>query len=440
MKIDTKKYIECGEKKGLDPYLLNYENETETSVSVMDGKVSNQTIGSSAAVSGTALLNGRVGTFRTDAVDDDAPQLLADSIYESAPYGRERSAETFYPGGKEYQPADINDPGFREASLTELRDLSFRIYEKAKSIDPRVTHAEAGVGYDKGHSEISSSKGFEAEEDEAVYSGYVSIIVEEDGEPRSGWKIFHSFEGIEDLESKTDKAVDEAFHDAADFLHSPQIASGSYKAVLARNVFAFLLETTLSHLSAKRVHKHLSIFEGKKGEQILSPALTIDHTPHVRSTGSTSFDRDGVPTCDFPVIENGVLMNYFYSYESALEEGVEANGCGTGNGNDGPFVLSVKPGEKTLDQLFEEMGDGIYITDISGMNAGIDDQTLNFSLPCQGYVVKDGKKDSAFSMVLIAGNLKDLFQNVLDLSDETKYISSSFVPYALVGSIAVSGN
>ncbi len=440
MKIDAHKYIDCGAKKGLTPYVLTYEDETEISVSVLDGKVENQTIGSSQSVAGTALFNGRVGSFRTDAVDENAPSLLADNIYESAQYGRERKAETFYPGGKEYQPADINDPDCKEATLTQLRELAFRLYEKAKNIDPRVTHVETGVGYAKSHSEIHSSHDFGAGEDQSVYSGFVSIVVEEDGEPRSGWKTFHSFEGIEELESKGNNAVPEAFHDAADFLHSPQIASGTYKAVLARSVFAFLLETELSHLSAKKVHKHLSIFEGKAGEEILSPALSIDHTPHVRSLDSTSFDRDGVPTSDFPVIENGVLRNYFYSYESALEEGVEPNGCGVGNGNDAPYVLSVKPGEKSLDELFEEMGDGIYITDISGTNAGIDDQTLNFSLPCQGYIVKNGKKDSAFSMVLIAGNLKDLFLNVLDLSNESKYVSSSFVPYALIGSISVSGN
>ncbi len=440
MKINAHEYIKCGEEKGLTPYLLSYSFTTETSVSIMDGKVTNQTIGSSGSVSGTALYNGRVGTFSTDAVDEEAPQLLADNIYESAHFGRERSAETFYPGGKEYQPADINNPDFKDASLSELRELAFKIYEKARAVDPRITHCEVDLGYSKDHSEIHSSHDFGTEEDESVYMGDVVIVIEDEGEPRSGWKSFHSFNGLEELEEKANIAIDEAYHDAADFLHSPQIPSGNYKVVFSRKVFASLLETTLSHLSAKSVHKHLSVFEGKLGEQILSPSLTIDHTPHVRSLSSTSYDRDGVPTQDFTVIENGVLKNYFYSYESALEEGVDCNGCGVGNGNDAPYVLTVKPGDKTLEDLFEEMGDGIYLTGLSGENSGIDDQTLNFSLPCKGYVVKDGKKGQAFSMVLVAGNLKDIFQNVIDLSDEDRYVSSSFVPYALIGSIAVSGN
>jgi PmbA protein len=85
------------------------------------------------------------------------------------------------------------------------------------------------------------------------------------------------------------------------------------------------------------------------------------------------------------------------------------------------------------------MKDGLYITSVSGLNSGINGQTLDFSLPCQGYVIKDGKIEKATSMIVMAGNLKTLFNSIVALGNDIRYSAGTFAPSVLVKGISISG-
>ena len=72
----------------------------------------------------------------------------------------------------------------------------------------------------------------------------------------------------------------------------------------------------------------------------------------------------------------------------------------------------IVPGEKSLQQLEETMKDGLVITDLQGLHAGIDFVTTNFSLQASGYLVKDGKRDRSVTLITVAGNFMDLMKKV----------------------------
>jgi PmbA protein len=199
------------------------------------------------------------------------------------------------------------------------------------------------------------------------------------------------------------------------------------------------LDFYLSQLNAKSVQKHLSVFEGKINQPIASPKLTLLHTPHSTAMAATSYDSDGVPTQDFAIIKKGVLQDYFYSMETANIDKRQSNGCSSGRGNGSPIVVTVKPGKMTIDQLLAKMGTGLYISDISGLNSGIDSQTLNFSLPCQGYWVENGKIVKAVSMIIVAGNLKDVFENIKAVGNDSLLRDSTITPSLLISGLAFSG-
>ena len=91
------------------------------------------------------------------------------------------------------------------------------------------------------------------------------------------------------------------------------------------------------------------------------------------------------------------------------------------------------------EDLFAKIKNGLYINDVSGLNSGIDSTSLNFSLPCQGYVIKDGKKDKAVSMIIMAGNLLDLFNDVSYIGSDVYDDSSIITPSIAVKKLQVSG-
>jgi PmbA protein len=72
----------------------------------------------------------------------------------------------------------------------------------------------------------------------------------------------------------------------------------------------------------------------------------------------------------------------------------------------------MTPGEKSLEQLCEKMGDGLMVTEVSGLHAGANPMTGDFSLMAKGYLVEGGKKTRAVSGVTVSGNFYQLLKDV----------------------------
>ena len=362
--------------------------------------------------------------FVTDQFTSGKTAVIIDGPWMAAKYKKAKTAL------KEFKPADLH----------ELRSLGLELSKYIRSLDKRIIQAEVGISMQCGDSHLANTLGLKCDKQVKVFIGGASIIASDtDGEHRSGSTMFISFKSLDDLKEKALKKLPIAVSDAVDFFKSGPVKGKTYKAVLAPSVAAALLSFFTSQLQAKLVKQHLSIFENKIDQQIASKSLTIKHTPHVTNASASSFDTEGVPTQDFTVIDKGVLKTYFYSLETARYFNTKSNGCACGNGNSAPLILSVKPGKYSKEDLFAKIKNGLYINDVSGLNSGIDSTSLNFSLPCQGYLIKDGKKDKAVSMIIMAGNLLDLFNNISYVGSDVYDDSSIITPSIAVKKLAVSG-
>lgn len=439
--MNLTKYLEAGKEYGIEPYQVSYSTQTEMTVSLFNGVVDNQTIGVSNDIGARGIVDGKQGSFSTDAFDKDTPMLLAKEVKESAKYGREVDKDTFFDGNAKYKKAKVFLPGFKESNLSELRQLGERITQEANSLDKRVSKVQVDITMVQEEDLKVNSLGLKIKEKRRLYSACIQVVCldEKDQEPRSGDAVFTSFLGLTELEAKSHKAIKEAVKDAVDFFHSAPVPTAKYKVLLTPASFSSLLSFYVGQLNAKSVHKNLSLFVGKKDTRIASKALTIKNTPHVTSPSATSYDGDGVPTKDFTILDRGVLKNYFYSRETAKEDKTESNGCACGNGNGMPQVMTVQKGRLNRQELIQKMNNGLILTSINGLNSGIDGQTLNFSLPCSGYVVEDGKITKATSMILCAGNLKDLFDSIVTIGNDVEEKGGIFTPSVLVKKIAISG-
>ena len=102
--------------------------------------------------------------------------------------------------------------------------------------------------------------------------------------------------------------------------------------------------------------------------------------------------------------------------------------------------LQLRPGKKSQEELFKEVGNGVYITDVQGLHAGLNPQSGNFSLQSTGFLIKDGKLDRALDVITVSGNLVDLFKDVEEVgSDERVFPSAVACPSLLIKKIVVSG-
>ena len=439
MKINVNKYLQVAKEKQISPFEISYSFVKETTVSVFNESIEEQTIGNSYKLSGKGIVKGKLGLYSTDKIDSSTPLIMTDKIIESSTFGKEEKKENFFAGGKKYKKAKIYSPLFVDASLNELQSLALELSKKTKQANPKVEKVELSLTKIESEDQKYNDLGLKVKEKERYYSLYLSVVCSSDGDTQTGYDNTFSFNSLEEIKSKADEVISNSIKQGIDFINSKPIKSGKYKALLSPKVSASLLSVYLSSLNAKSCQKHISPFENKLNEKICSKLLTIKHTPHIESPSATSYDSEGYPSCDFIVIKKGVLLNYFHSLETARNDKVEPNGCGAGLGEASPIVLTLLPGKRSEEELISKISKGIYITNLKGLNAGVDHQTLNYSLPCEGYEIIDGKITAATSMIICAGNLKDLFNDVCGIASNTKNLSSIVTPSLLVKKISISG-
>ena len=99
----------------------------------------------------------------------------------------------------------------------------------------------------------------------------------------------------------------------------------------------------------------------------------------------------------------------------------------------------MKPGKKSQEELFQEVGNGVYITDVSGLHAGLNPRSGNFSLQSTGFLIKDGKKDRGLDIITVSGNLVSLFKDIQLVGNDSKEFIGCKVPSVVVKTLGVSG-
>ena len=189
---------------------------------------------------------------------------------------------------------------------------------------------------------------------------------------------------------------------------------------------------------------------GKLGTKIANEKVTaIDDGTIPNAWGSINIDDEGHPSQKNVLIENGVLKTYLHNRETAKKMGVET----TANASKGayhspigimPYAFSIDAGDKTLAELFSMADDGIYITSFSGLHAGANPVTGDFSLQSQGFLIKDGKRAGAVKGFTLAGNFFELLKEITALSDTVDMgvqtsITAFGAPCALIPNMSVAG-
>jgi PmbA protein len=133
-----------------------------------------------------------------------------------------------------------------------------------------------------------------------------------------------------------------------------------------------------------------------KEDPMYDPALT-----------KIPFDDEGVLTTAKAIIDKGVFATALYDLKSAYKAGRNSTGNGFRAGSavsEMPTNLIVEAGEKSFEGLLEESGEGIILTDLSGLHAGVNPISGDFSLLCEGYLIENGKKGRPVEQITVAGN------------------------------------
>ena len=228
-------------------------------------------------------------------------------------------------------------------------------------------------------------------------------------------------------------------------LNASPVESGIYRAVIRRDAMRALLRTFCGVFSAENAQKKLSLLEGREGETIAAPCVTLMDDPLLPGGfASAPFDGEGSACRTKAVIENGVLKTLLHSRKTARKAGIVTTGNARRSVSSpvqvAPTNFFFRPGEKDLDGLLAEMGDGLLITELGGLHAGANAVSGDFSLLAKGFRVEGGKQGAPVEQITIAGNFYQLLKDIRAVGSDLEFKGSGIgSPSVDAGNIHVAG-
>lgn len=203
-----------------------------------------------------------------------------------------------------------------------------------------------------------------------------------------------------------------------------------FRADIASSLFGHLV----SAISGGSIYRKSSFLLDKVGQQIMAPGLTILERPHLDlALASSPFDSEGVKTRDLTVIEQGVLTTYLTTSYSARKLGMASTGHAGGIHN-----WLVQHGNDDLAALCRQMGKGLLVTELMGQ--GVNTVTGDYSRGASGFWVEHGEIQFPVAEVTIAGNLKDIFMNIVAIGNDVDRRGGVQTGSVLVSQMQVAGD
>ena len=222
------------------------------------------------------------------------------------------------------------------------------------------------------------------------------------------------------------------------------------KCLLLPETLYTLVWRIQSAASGKNIFENISPLKDRIGEKIFADGLTLVDDP-LDSTrpNARGFDDEGSPCARYPIIEKGVLRNYYFDLNYAEKLGVPPSGHGYRTapwGGDAiatrprPALeyLGLEPGRRTFAELLRSMDRGVLVAGTLGAHSGnIPNGDFSFGL-APGIYVEGGEIVGILEEAMVAGNIYEVLKNVVDLEDRVHPASEGYYPAVLLDEVSVA--
>jgi PmbA protein len=203
-----------------------------------------------------------------------------------------------------------------------------------------------------------------------------------------------------------------------------------FAAELATGLFGHFLAA----ISGGNLYRHSSFLEGALGQRLFPEWLSLDERPHIpRAMGSATFDGDGLATYAKPFVAGGELVSYILGTYSGRKLGLPSTANSGGVHN-----LFVSHGDEDQRALLKRMGRGLLVTELMGQ--GLNLVTGDYSRGAAGFWVENGEIQFPVQEVTIAGNLRDMFRQIVAVGSDLELRGNIRTGSVLIERMTVAGS
>ena len=423
---------------GIDPAEISMSSSESFSARARKAKLENYQVSDRIGVTLRGRVNGRIGTASTQAIDEESIDMLVRGVIESAELIETDEQDEILPPDAHYETVVNMKPELENVTAEEKIALAMALDRIVTGGDSRITPQYATVASGSETYCLRNSLGLDLSHSSNMIYAYTSVVAKEDERTATGMQLLWGY-GMEDVPAE--KIAGDAMEDALSKVNAGRMKSGVYPVVIKNGAMADLLTTFSGVFSADNAQKGLSLLGSRVGETVASGQVTLVDDPLMPwGLGSCPFDREGAATYKKNVIENGVLTTLLHNRKTAKKAGVKTTGNAAGGGRVAPSNFYIAPGEYSEEALFAQLGDGLYLTEVSGLHAGANPVSGDFSLLSRGFEVKDGKKVRAVEQFTVAGNFYKLLESIEAVGSDLIFEGSPIgSPSVRVTSLSVAG-
>ena len=381
----------------------------------------------------TVFVGQRKGSASTSAVEEDA---IRETVAAALAIARHTSEDECaglaapelmareLPDLDLYHPWDIEP----EAAI----ELALRCEAAAFDHDPRIHNADGtSLSSYLGCRVYGNSHGFVGGYASSRHSLSCVMIAEGDGQMQRDYWYDASRIGS----ALTDGAVigRRAAERAVSRLGARAVPTCEVPVLFSPELATGLFNHFLAAIAGGNLYRKASFLEGALGQRLFPDWLTLDERPHIpRALGSSAFDGDGLATYAKPFIKDGELVSYVLGTYSGRKLGLPSTANAGGVHN-----LFVTHGNEDQAALLRRMGRGLLVTELMGQ--GLNLVTGDYSRGAGGYWVENGEIQFPVQEVTIAGNLRDMFRQILAIGSDLETRGTIRTGSVLIERMTVAG-
>ena len=299
--------------------------------------------------------------------------------------------------------------------------------------DDRVTNSEgATVGTGTGCSVFGNTDGFLEGYLDSQHSLSCAVLAEADGRMERDFE--YSVSRIADELDGPAKIGREAAARAVARLGSVKLDTRTapvlFPARLARGFFGHLVAA----ISGANLYRKSTFVPDCLDTQVLADFVTIDERPHlIAALASSPFDEEGVETVDRCLVDGGVVKGYVLGSYYARKLGMQTTGNAGGIHN-----LVVHDTGQSHADLMNQMDRGLLVTELIGQ--GVNLVTADYSRGAAGFWVENGQIQYPVSEITIAGNLRDMYRNIVGIGTDVDLRGGIRTGSVLLEEMTIAGN
>ncbi len=416
------KLFSAAQAAGLTEYEAFFREGSSFKAGAFGGEVDNYSVNTSAGLSFRALYNGRMGYAYTEAFDDDAVSLLVSRAIGNAEVIEDDDPQFIFGGSPSYATVDAFSADLEALGATDKIEMVKGLEADAKAYSPHIRSVQyCTVVQSGGRVRLKNSKGLDLQFRSNSMAAYLMAIADVEGSVTTGFAVQASPRpaGIERT-----ALAHRAAQRALERQGATSVPSGKYDIALFSEVAVEFIGAFADVFSADDAQKGKSRFLNREGSAIAAETVTIIDDPLLpEGFASAPFDDEGVATYTKAVVEKGVLKTLLHNLKTAAKAGCTSTGNAAKAGLAGPVGVSpsnfyLQPGSLSFDGLLQQMGEGLLITELDGLHAGVNAVSGDFSLAAKGFRVTGGQRGAPVEQITLAGNFYDLMHSITALADD----------------------